>query len=444
MMQNSFHNLFLLIATAVFAEASIISVRSEKFGSSNLLVALHNTKFAQVTFDSGVQISSADTRWGGLYSLIATSDARRWIGITSAGQIMTGQFTYEGAKLSGMNSDVQVIPLSNPNSAEPVRAESMSTISAAQLYDTDKGGFYVRVDESQMPIYYYPQVNPDEYSGSALSQQPTDPLSFCPGPIREELANCPRGYQSIESLPSDAGESVGSLIFVCEVPFESDGLLHGWVCNPSTGDSSSFRLGTIPGWTLADLATCPTCDPGQVFLLSRNETGGFSVDSVLIESLLEESRVIEQADDSVHGRMRLLDATSEVHMQSLALVPDATTPPKLRMFVASGDINKTVIVSFNLTMLPAGSIFMKNAAGDDAWVSIFVIVALLLIGVAIPIAVYKNPKLRTMIDDWKRQKESALLGLNEDDDTIRLRKPVRPIDETTTVKGKVRLEILIE
>lgn len=444
-MQNSLHYLILIIATAVFGEAINISVRTAKLGSSNVLGALHNTKFAQVTLDSGARISSADTRWGGLYSLIATSDARRWIGIASSGLIMSGQFTYEGAKLSGMNADVEVIPLSNPNAAEPVRAESISTISATQLLDTVKGGYYVRVDDSKMPIYYYPQVNKDEYSGSALSQQPTDPLSFCPASIREELADCPRGYQSIESLPSDAGESVGSLIFVCEVPFESDGLLHGWICNPSTGDSSRFRLGTLPGWTLADLATCPTCDPGQVLLLSRNATGGFSVDSVLIESLLQESRVIDQADDSVHGRMRLFDATSDVHMQSLALVPDATSATKLRMFVASGDVNNTVIVSFNLTMLPAGSTFMNTAAGDDAWVSIFVIIALLLIGVAIPIAVYKNAKLRSMIDDWKWQKESALLGLNEDDDSsMRLRKPVRPIDETTTVKGKARLEILIE
>ena len=437
--------LSLLLATTRGSEIGIHSEHVDFHANND---TLHVYQYSQVNFTGSSRLSATDAGFGGLSSLIVSHDGWEWVAVLTSGRTVMGMLRYTYGILDFVPSPLQIAQFIE--SERTTNATSVSTVSGVALGNPHSDGFYLRTDSETMPIQLFPSINsPYTNAGSAFNQQPQDPVTLCPSFVYEELAACPSAHQTIESISAESGESVGSIVFVCEHPSEDDGLLHGWVCNPSTGESSRFMIDSDDGWNLVDLALCPNCDPSQLYLLSVKD-GAFAVDTVLLSTLLEDGRVLSRADDLEGGHMRLFDVKVDAPMQTLSVIRDPFSKSALRVFVASSDPVRPAIMSFTILVSSSGIGIMADVEASSTSYSLLIILILLLVGVAVPFGISRSPWLRAKMDNWKWKKESALLGLDgeecPDDVAIHVHSPGKRryrATESNSV-GKPQMDSLIE
>ena len=169
-----------------------------------------------------------------------------------------------------------------------------------------------------------------------------------------------------------------------------------------------------------DLTLCRYCVPDQMFMLSRKYDSegtvkSTAVDSILVDTFLEPERTISVADDLENGRVRLfemnLTASPVVYnMQSLSVIRHPTHSDKLLMFLASEDVNQTVILTYSIELSSKLSEAMVNVRTRGNLMSLLILIALILV-VAVPLLARFHPRLRAMIDDWHWKRQSEKLGI---------------------------------
>ena len=386
-----------LIAVTTADSIKSITVSLARKDQSSFPVITSSSRFARSSIVDYFSLRSDTAEWGGLSSLVFTNTGSDWIGVSDAGHIIVGHLS-----AGGLGVNCTSISLVDDESGSTIFAESIATISGSALTEPGKDGLYVRV-ESGDPIRLYPSIDPSQYQGLVFNQPFEDPLALCPAELKVDVETCPptRGLQSIESIEAEPGQSTGSILLVCERPSESDGLVHGLACNPSTGDSWQFFIESEPGWNIADLAYCAACEPSQVFFLSYNDTA-FSIDTVLASTLVRGGSIVGRPGASMSSRVRLLEARfpHPIQMHSLSVVPEQTSGDKMRVFVASrNEGNETLILSLSLELFESVAETLEGAESDSVSFSLIVLVVLVGLGIMLPIIINRNAKLKTRLQE---------------------------------------------
>ena len=373
-----------------------ITVNGSAVNVSDHSFSLDTGENADASLYSGIFMTSDDANWGGISSLIISDDMDRLVGVSDAGMIIMSS----GLKTGGDTMSVlpvQVVKLNDPSSGVSLGVESIATLSGLSLVNGSLDGFYVLTDPQANPLLQYNTIASSEFNGIVFNGPSSNPLMLGSSSLTDLVTSClhDAGLQSIESLTPEASELIGDIIYMCESPSSVDGNVHGWVYDPSSGESNTFMIEPPSGWALADLAFCRACMPSQVFFLSKSDTG-FAVDTVALDALLIDGNLITRATDYVRGLVRLLNVTTEYKMASISVIPDASNPPDLLVFVSSdGSLGKTVILSYQVEVLPAGSAAIDS---DNHSLSILILLLLLVVGILVPIAGMLSPSLRAKFE----------------------------------------------
>jgi hypothetical protein len=385
------YHIFCLMGT-IRAAAKVERVQFEfaTIETARTVFDLTPSRYCSVEFELTMAMISSDPLWGGFVSLQLAQDGEGWMGVTDSGLI--------AIKSASAPGSVTLVELSDDSAGDRLFVDSLSTISGTSVVDPSTDGAYVRVNSNGTPVRMYNPIEIGNLEGSVFSRAYEDPLTLCPALLRDDLASCPSGAggQTLTTIPPESGQLTGSLLFLCETRSESDGLFHGWACNPSTGDSWRFSFDAEPGWNFADWTFCKDCDPGQIFLLSYNETS-FAVDTVLLSALHNDNGQILLADDMIHGRVRLFQSSRTGNVRALSVIRHPWLPEKLRVDIGSNQAESglTVIHTFSLELTPAGTETLKDIDSSSSNRLSWIVVSLLiLLGIALPLIVMHKPRLR--------------------------------------------------
>ena len=393
---HGFLRLLVLILVEIFHSSGDLSIyfdvgisHSDSASRPNIS---SNPTFTRTLLHDFVSLRSDQSEWGGLASLILSDDGSQLMGVSDGGTILLGEM-----RMNASTVNCTSLSLVDDETGASIFVESVTTVSGLPLRDTGKDGVYVRL-MSSVPIRLFPQIDPAQYQGLVFNQPFEDPMALCPAALKEEVTTCPpsRGLQSIGSIEAEPGQSTGSILFVCEKPSETDGLIHGWACNPSTGDSWQFLIEAAAGWNVADIAYCASCNPHQVFFLSYNATA-FAIETVLASTLVHGGTIVTPT-----SRIRLLEAafTHPVQMHSLSVIPDPSGSEKVKLFVASrNETGETLLLTFSVELLDALADVLENEDSDSFSISLIVLIVLLSLGIILPIVVNRNPTLRARLEE---------------------------------------------
>lgn len=358
--------------------------------------------FCSVEFLETVGFISSDPRWGGFTSLQMTDDGLGWVAVTDGGRIAIQSWM----QASDDPQAVTMVELVDDTTGSPLFVDSVTTISGSPLFEPLMAGAYVRVNSAQSPVRLYNSHDTKTYKGSVFERGFEDPLSLCPEALRQDVSSCVSGSggQTLTSIPAESGQDSGSLLFLCESRSEMDQLFHGWACNPSTGDSWRFSFDGEPGWQFADWTFCKNCEPGQVFLLSYNDTS-FAVDTVLLSALDNDDGKILLADDLVHGRVRLFHSSRSGDVRALSVASTPYYPNKLRVDIGTrvASSGLTQIHTFSLELSPAAKATLQELdSRASKSLSLIVLAVLVLLGIALPLVVMRKPLLRRRLEELFR------------------------------------------
>jgi hypothetical protein len=353
------------------------------------------TRFSTVKYEQSVGLSSNDSRWGGLSSILFSQSGESWLGVTQQGQLILSRVNI----IESESMTVTLVQLLDSETNEHVTVESVSTISGSSLVDPFFDGVYVRVSSDSTPVRLYQPIEPDTYDGVVFNKQYEDALALCPETFRVEITGCSSAFQTLTSISTESGQSTGSLLFLCETR-SNDDLFHGSACNPSTGDTWTFSFEASDGWKFADWSFCPSCVPEQIFLLSYNETA-FAVDTILVSALRDAGNTIMLADDLVHGRVRLFESSAVSHVRSMSVIQDPYFPDMLKLHLGAvedkaGGITAIHVLSVKLS--PEGASVLRDVNSSSFSLSIMILVLLITAGIAIPLTINRYPKVKRMFE----------------------------------------------
>ena len=408
----------IIIAIAMIAKPGFGSIQSAKVllsvvhqETSGTNFVIRSTRFATAEFEDSFGFASNEPRWGGLTSLQFSENGEQWIGTTSQGDIVLSSSDIYGFE----SITVDLIQTIDEESDEHLAVDSISTISGSPLLDPFLDAYYLRVSSGKTPLRSYQSIDSDTYEGLVFNRPYEDALTLCPESLRQQIASC--NGSTLTSIPPQSGQSVGSLLFLCESRSESDGLFHGWACNPSTGDSWGFSLQAEEGWNFVDWSFCSYSDPPQILLLSVNETS-FAVDTVLLSALHDDDNQILMADDLIHGRVRLFESSTTSQVRSLSVSRDEYNPEQLMLYLGSTKDDSSGLTSIHvisLNMSPEGTSELSEVNSNSYTLSVIILVLLVTVGIAVPLLLNKLPRLRFMVYNMlgTRSPEPAYLTLNE-------------------------------
>jgi hypothetical protein len=385
---------------------------------------IKSSQYCHAEFEISLGISSIDKRWGGFRSLQISADEGKWIAVSESGVIFV-------APVSLTMSDspsVTVIELLDESTRKPLTVESLATISGSAMRDPGFDSALVRVSSESSPIRLFSKDDSGLDEGMVFEREFEDPLALCTDVLRQRTLSCSNmeNSQVFTSVPEEDGQSTGSLLFLCKTRSESDGLFHGWACNPSTGDTWSYTIDLESDWTIADWKFCGSCSVPQILLLSNNEIS-FSVDSVLLSAIHDDGSKIQLADDMAHGRIRLFWSSSTSNVKALS-VNDYPGEEDMLLVHVGGSPDKsgvTPVHIFNIKMTSEASATFEDIKGRGYRLISFIIVFLILVfGVGVPIIIIRYPLIKTKFEKY-------ILGRDQNPKYISLttkRSTLRPID----------------
>jgi hypothetical protein len=115
-------------------------------------------------------------------------------------------------------------------------------------------------------------------------------------------------------------------------------------------------------------------------------------------------------------------------MASISVIPDPSNPPDLLVFVSSdGSLGKTVILSYQVEVLPAGSAAIDS---DNHSLSILILLLLLVVGILVPLAGMLSPGLRAKFErilPRRRKVKRKVLFEDSDEDSANSPPPLRGV-----------------
>ncbi|HEV8343977.1 MAG TPA: esterase-like activity of phytase family protein [Candidatus Binatia bacterium] len=226
-------------------------------------------RFGSLTFVSGFELKSSDSRFGGLSGLVVTADGSKLYAVSDRGYWISASLHHDAAgRLTGFE-DWEIAPLLNLEGS-PVSGRDRDAEALARDHD----GSFIVCFEQRHRLWRYPS-SPTPLRAAAQKVQTPDELTKAP-------AN--GGPEAIAVLPD------GGLFVMTEEYENADGSLKGWLIEKDqfVGLSylSSDRLRPVDAAALTS---------GDVLVLERRFSlfGGW------------DARVRRLSRDSLHAGIRL-------------------------------------------------------------------------------------------------------------------------------------------
>ena len=165
-------------------------------------------RFGGLTFLSGFELSSADSRFGGISGLTLSADGKTLYAVSDRGYWLSPRLSHNSTgRLIGLGA-WKISPLLTPDGFSVSRR-----FRDAEALTKDTDGFFIVAFEGVHRLWRYP---PAPLSFSSLPQ-------YLPTP--KELANAPSngGLESVAALPDSR------LLAITEQYKNPDGSLKGWL-----------------------------------------------------------------------------------------------------------------------------------------------------------------------------------------------------------------------
>jgi hypothetical protein len=398
--------LLLLLSVVSYAEDSLVMP-----GVTRVVQLPFNTTagFATTRFSLSIEIDFKDDLLSNIIWFSAIEGKKTIIGLSDTGYVVNIDSTALIGDVPTI-SQPSVLPLLDSDGT-PLTVEMYAASGSVVSGDlTLESGIYAGFTIGN--VREFAQVTSPT---SGVVAKSTNPIGLCDAWLSEEiLTGCPNNEPATimsSSKPDDDTETIGSILFSCQSP-SAELLIPGWVCNPSTGDSTRFSIKANDKYTsLTAMGPCATCDPSQMFLLFTHFDSDGSRKSVSIESTQISSITEEEDDDS--DRVVLFSlATTDIVFLSLSVIPGTQSEILLYLFGYNVSSPTTAYVVYTYTIdmnasASSGSVSSKN----DYTLSVFILFILVCLGVAIPLLIRFNPHVRARIENVRWMKHAEQIGL---------------------------------
>lgn len=209
-------------------------------------------RYGALQFRSGVVLTSAFRRFGGLSALRLDAKGEGFVAISDRGHWFTGRLTYQGTDLTGM-TDVMSAPMLGPDG---------KAITARNWFDTESLTFdgalaYVGIERVNKILRFDFGKHGMLARGEVVAVPP-------------EIARLPnnRGLESLVFVASDresaGAELAGTLIAISERALDADGHILGFLIDGET--PGRFAIRRSEGYDISDATLLPS---GSLLLLER-------------------------------------------------------------------------------------------------------------------------------------------------------------------------------
>lgn len=235
------------IKNLVAGRLDVTATRIENFSRIGGAAA----QFGRLEWRGGLQLSSAHPNFGGWSGLSLDADGRHFIAVSDGGAWMSGEMSYDGAKLSGLKN-ARIGPLltfeGRPLKRNRDRdAEAVAFVSGG----TSKGSLLVSFEQNARIARY-------DFSDAGVS--PARGFLALPAESRKMRRN--NGLEAMTVLKG--GPLKGSVIALSERLLDSAGNHTGWIW--IGGKAQRFNLSNIGDFDVTDVASL---DDGSIVVLER-------------------------------------------------------------------------------------------------------------------------------------------------------------------------------
>ncbi len=210
-----------------------------------------DTHFGSLEWRGGLQISSTHPNFGGWSGLALEADNRRLIAVSDGGAWMTGELTYDGAKLAGLKNP-RIGPLLIAE-GQPLKrnrdrdAEAVAIVSGG----TSKGSLLVSFEQNARIA---------RYDVTEAGVSPARGFLALPADSRKMRRNS--GLEAMTVL--QGGTHKGSVIAMAEHLYDSARNHTGWIW--IGGKAQRFQLTNIGDFDVTDVGSL---DDGSIIILER-------------------------------------------------------------------------------------------------------------------------------------------------------------------------------
>jgi hypothetical protein len=226
-----------IVATAAYADPLVLAAKPVPLNAADANV----TRVGRFDYRGGVQLSSADPRFGGLSGLRVSADGTRFVAVSDEGWLVTGRLLYDGAGALAGVADAAISPLRS-REGKPLPSLGKAASDAESLVLEPNGSMLVGFERLHRIMRYPPDGGPP----SAVT--PPEGLDRAPSNA---------GLEALTKLAD------GRLLALTEGLKADDGVV-GWVGGPAAWRALIWR--TDEGFNVSDAATLPDAD---VLVLER-------------------------------------------------------------------------------------------------------------------------------------------------------------------------------
>jgi hypothetical protein len=208
------------------------------------------SRFGELSFRGGLELTSSDKTFGGLSGLHVMADGQRFIAATDRGNWLRGELRYDGAKPVGVvNAEMA-----------PMLGARGRSLARRGWYDTEAmtangGMLYVGIERVQRIVRF-------DYGRDGLSARGK------PVPVPPAFRKLPsnKGIEGMVYVPRGQ-RLAGTLIVFAERGLDASGNHTGFLLGGPT--PGSFTLPRYRDFDISDAALLP---PGDILLLERRFT----------------------------------------------------------------------------------------------------------------------------------------------------------------------------
>lgn len=225
-----------MLCPAFAAGKSIeISVRSVNFA----ILDPERRTFGELRYLGGLQLESADKRFGGFSGLVLTRKGQRMLTVSDQGWWMSAEVRYDGDRLSSL-VNVHFGPLVNQSGKRWKRKKFQDAEAIATFGANEASGVLVGYERrARMQLY---KVDATGLRG--LPQNISVPKAMNKGRNNKELESVGR---------FDAGPNAGKFIALSEANLDKEGNIKGWMWR-SGRKAERFSIRRVKNYSITDLA----------------------------------------------------------------------------------------------------------------------------------------------------------------------------------------------
>lgn len=239
---------FLITATTLPTTLRADPITIDVATLSRFALLTNTNRFGALEWRGGLELSSADSDFGGLSGLAMAEDCSSVSAIGDRGRLFTADLTYDAGKLSGVRNG----QTGRLRDAKGKKLEGKSESDAEGLANVGNGKTAVAFERGgRIGVYNFKQLG-----FKAPYVDANAPKEIAKGPFNGQLESI--GYFS-------AGQNVGKYFAIAESNFDAAGNTRAWIWN----DNSSIALSVerFGDYLTTDVVTAPN---GDMFFLERN------------------------------------------------------------------------------------------------------------------------------------------------------------------------------